>query len=75
MFEKFQMNAVKTAQQIERTRANHRPVCAVCLKEIGKTDFESGRFTFTESKASGKVYLCKSCAHGTNLQAREGRTV
>lgn len=64
MFEQFQKNAEKTAQFIERTRANHRPACAVCLQEIGKKDFEAGKFTFTESKASGKVYLCKNCVRG-----------
>lgn len=62
MFEKFQMNAKKTSLDVRRIRARKRPVCAICLKEIGKSDFEDGRFTFTESKASGKVYLCKNCA-------------
>jgi len=62
MFEKFQMNAEKTARDIERTRAKKRPLCSICLKEIGKSDFEAGRFLFTESKASGKAYLCKNCA-------------
>lgn len=62
MFEKFQMNAEKTARDIERTRAKKRPLCSICLKEIGKSDFEAVRFLFTESKASGKAYLCKNCA-------------
>lgn len=72
MLEKFRMNAEKTAQLIERTRAKHRPVCAICLQEIGKSDFESGRFLFTESRASGKVYLCKTCAQ-MDAQGRGGK--
>ena len=62
MFEKLQMNAEKTLQFIEQAHARKRPVCSACLQEISKKDFECGKFAFTESRASGKIYLCKNCA-------------
>ena len=72
IFEMYQKNAELNVAQIQRTRAKHRPICAVCLQEINKSDFDRGQFLFTESKASGKVYLCKHCAHGSSAQEREG---
>lgn len=55
-------NAKETAKTVERTHAKKVEVCAVCSSTISEEDFAAGRDEFTESRASGRVYLCRKCA-------------
>ncbi len=58
----IEKNAATTSRAVERIHAKKGEVCAMCLMTISKEDFAAGRYVFTESKASGKSYICYRCA-------------
>ena len=67
--ERIYVLAEATARDVQRKHIRSGETCGACSRLISKEDIAAGRYAYCESKASGRVYLCKKCVEES--QTRE----